>query len=233
METREVLKVEHLRKAYRGQDVLKDVTFSLESGTATALVGPAGAGKTTLFRILAGMAFPDGGSVSLFGSSGEAELRKARQQAGFLVDAAFGKKTFSVGKNLFLLAGLYGKPDKRYIRHLMKRLKISETDIGGKRVSWILPDAQKRYALASALAHRPRLLILDEALTDADTEDLEPMCSLLDELREEGAALLLSGSGTERLRSVCSEVLLLNEGIIAGPTPMAELIKREDPEEDT
>ena len=70
METREVLKVEHLRKAYRGQDVLKNVTFSLESGTATALVGPAGAGKTTLFRILAGMAFPDGGSVSLFGSSG-------------------------------------------------------------------------------------------------------------------------------------------------------------------
>ena len=64
-----VLTVEHLRKTYGKRDVLKDVSFTLEAGTATALVGPNGAGKTTLIRILAGLVVPEAGKVSLFGSA--------------------------------------------------------------------------------------------------------------------------------------------------------------------
>ncbi len=86
-----VLEVSRLRKKYKSQEVLKDVSFRLEPGTATALIGPCGAGKTTLLRILAGMAFSDEGDVSLFGSTGEEELRRARRQVGFLVDAPLGK----------------------------------------------------------------------------------------------------------------------------------------------
>ena len=227
METKEVLRVEHLRKEYKDKVVLKDVSFSLEPGTATALVGPVGAGKTTLFRILAGMAFPDAGSISLFGSSGENELQKARQQVGFLMDIPVGKATFNVEKNLLLLAGLYGKPDKRYIRGLMKRLKIRETDIGGKRVSQLIKTVQDRYALAAALVNRPKLLILDELLDHIHTDDLGLVCSLLDELREEGGAFLLSGSGADRLRLACSRALVLDEGVITGPVSMKELAENE------
>ena len=221
METDEILKVTHLRKAYGGRDVLKDVTFSLAPGTAAALIGPPGTGKTTLFRIIAGMAFPEEGSISIFGRSGETELRKARQQVGFLVDTPFGKKSFNAEKNLLLLAGLYGKPDKQYIRHLMKRLRIRETDVGSKRVSLLIKAEQARYALAAALVNKPRLLILDEPLEDMHTDDLEMVCTLLNELREEGTAMLLSGSSVNRLRLVCSQALLLSEGIVTGPVSMS------------
>ena len=225
-----ILQVEHLQKRYPDKNVLQDVSFALEPGTATALVGPHGAGKTTLIRILAGMAFPDGGSVSLFASSSEEELRQARQRTGFLVDAPFGKSGFNVEKNLLLLAGLYGKPDRRHIRKLMKRLQLSEKEIGTQKVSQLLKIVQARYAIAAALVNKPRLIILDEPLEALHTDDLEMVCALLNEQREEGAALLLSGQDAKRLRLVCSQALLLHEGVLTGPVPMEELTEETEEE---
>ena len=212
-----ILQVQNLTKKYQSKVVLKEISFSLYPGTATALVGPHAAGKTTLIRILAGIAFQNSGSVSFFGSTSEAELRKARQQTGFLVNEVFGKESFNVEKNLFLLARLYGKPDKYYIRNLMKRLKISEKDIGTQRVSKLLKIVQARYALATVLVHKPRLLILDEPFENLHTDDLEMVCNLLNELRAEGVTLLLSCYETQPLRSICSQALLLNEGNMTGP----------------
>ena len=222
MKTEEVLRVEHLQKQYKGRTVLKDVSFTLEAGTATALAGPMGAGKTTLFRILAGTAVPDAGNVSLFGSSSEKELRKARQQVGFLADKAFGENTLNVEKNLRLLAGLYGKPDIRHIRHLMKRLKLTERDVGSKRLSTLIGSVRARYALAAALVHKPGLLILDEPFADLHTDDLEMVFSLLSELKEEGTTMLLSGQGANQLKEICSQTLTLNEGVMTSPEPITE-----------
>ncbi len=230
MKTEEVLRVEHLRKQYKSRTVLKDVSFTLEAGTATALVGPLGAGKTTLFRILAGTAFPDAGNISLFESSSEKELRKARQQVGFLVDKAFGENTLNVEKNLCLLAGLYGKPDIRYIRHLMKQLKLTERDVGSKRLSTLIGSVQARYALATALVHKPRLLVLDEPLTDIHTDDMETVFSLLSELKEEGTAMLISGQGANLLQKICSQTMTLNEGVLTSPQPLTEVENNESVE---
>jgi ABC-2 type transport system ATP-binding protein len=225
-----VLEVSRLRKKYKSQEVLKDVSFRLEPGTATALIGPCGAGKTTLLRILAGMAFSDEGDVSLFGSTGEEELRRARRQVGFLVDAPFGKVSFNVEKNLLLRARLYGKPDRRDIRQIMKRLNINEKQIGGWKLSKMLPDQVGRYALAAALVNKPRLLVLDEPLVKIDTEDLDTVCGLLNELREEGTTMLLSGRTAARLRLVCSRALLLKEGVLTGPMPIDEAAEQTEEE---
>ena len=106
METREILRAEHLRKEYRKQAVLEDVSFTLEEGTATALMGTSGTGKTTLIRILAGLVYPEEGSLSLFGQTGESGLREARRQTGFLVDSAPVDKYRNVEGNLILRAEL-------------------------------------------------------------------------------------------------------------------------------
>ena len=99
-----LLEASHLRKGYKNHPVLKDVSFALEAGTSTALVGLAGAGKSTLIRTLAGLEVPDEGSVSLFGSSNEKELCRARRQTGFVLESPFGYETQTVLRNILLRA---------------------------------------------------------------------------------------------------------------------------------
>ena len=222
METREVLRAEHLRKEYRKQVVLEDVSFTLEEGTATALMGTSGTGKTTLIRILAGLVYPEEGSLSLFGQTGESGLREARRQTGFLVDSAPGDKYRNVEGNLILRAELYGKPDRKYLRGLMKRLRLTEREIGTRRVGKLSLGQRGRCALASALVNRPRLLVLDEPFIGLDTESVNLVCELLNELREEGTTLLLTGHVAEQLRQVCSQTLILENGVLRGPVPFEQ-----------
>ena len=224
-----VLTVEHLRKTYGKRDVLKDVSFVLEEGTATALVGPNGAGKTTLIRILAGLVYPEQGSVSIFGSSDDKELREARKQVGFIVGTAFGYDSMSVSKNLDLEAELYGKPDRQWIKELRQELRLTE-EFGiaaGERLKHLSLVQKGRYALAAALVHKPMLLILDEPLVGIDRENVSIVSDLLNRLRDEGVAMLLSGHVAEQLRKICTHALLLEEGVMRGPVSIEEVAEEE------
>ena len=224
-----VLEVSHLRKAYKKRDVLKDVSFTLAPGTATALVGPNGAGKTTLIRILAGLVIPEEGTVSLFGSTNDRELRLARQRVGFIVDSAYGYDTMTVKQNLICRAELYGKPDKAYIQELREELRLTDKyHIAPRQQLKLLSLGQKgRYALAAALVHKPKLLILDEPLVGIDRENVNIVSDLLNRLREEGVAMLLSGHVAEQLQKICTHALLLEEGTMRGPVPIAEVAEED------
>lgn len=219
-----VVRVEHLRKGYRGRNVLSDVSFMLEAGAAAALVGPRGAGKTTLVRILAGLVFPEAGTVSLFGAEKEKELRLARRQVGFLPDTAGLYGFRSVEQNLKAAAALYGKPDGAYIHQLRRELGLTAKEQISRRLPlWKLPKAHwGACAMAAALAHRPRLLVLDEPLSGQDAKSAERLAAVLDRLRGEGVTLLLTGENTEDLRPFCTQVLRLEAGVLTGPMPMEE-----------
>ena len=229
-----ILEISHLRKVYQMRDVRKDVTFSLEPGTATALVGPNGAGKTTLIRILAGLVIPEEGSVSILGSTNDRELRLARQKVGFIVESAFGYDTMTVRQNLILRAELYGKPDKAWIDELREALRLTdEFGIANRERLKLLSLGQKgRYGLASALVHKPKLLILDEPLVGIDKENVRLVSDLLNRLCAEGMTMLLSGHVAEQLRKICSHALLLDKGVMTGPVPIEEVAEEEDGEEE-
>ena len=229
-----VLEVSNIHKRYQKRDVLKDVSFRLEPGTATALVGPNGAGKTTLIRILAGLVIPEEGSVSLLGSQNDRELRLARQQVGFIVESAFGYDTMSVTRNLDLRAELYGKPDKAWLEELREELRLTpEYGVARREQLKLLSLGQKgRYALASALVNKPKLLVLDEPLVGIDRENVKVVSDLLNRLCGEGMTMLLSGHVAEQLQKICSHALLLDKGVMTGPVPMEEVVEEEDGEEE-
>lgn len=232
MMSKTLLAVEHLRKTFGKRDVLKDVSFTLEEGTATALVGPNGAGKTTLIRILAGLVYPEQGRVSIFGSSNDKELREARKQVGFIVGTAFGYDSMSVSKNLDLEAELYGKPNREWIRELRQELRLTE-EFGisaGEKLKYLSLGQKGRYALAAALVHKPKILILDEPLVGIDRENVNIVSDFLNRLRDEGVAMLLSGHVAEQLQKICTHALLLAEGIMQGPVPIEEVAEAEEGE---
>ena len=224
-----VLEVSRLRKGYE-KEVLKDVSFTLEAGTATALVGPNGAGKSTLIRVLAGLETPEEGRVSLFGSGNEKELARARRETGFVLETPFGYENLTVLRNLIHRASLYGKPDKARIKELRKELRLTERDHVGvnEKLRLLSPGAEKRYSLACALLPRPRLLILDEPLTGIDRENFTFLSEQLLRLREEGTTLLISSPEAGPLRPICTHALLLENGSMGGPVPMEEAAGEEE-----
>lgn len=216
MEQNVVLKVENLSKKYRGKNVLKDVSFELKKGSATALVGSNGSGKTTLMRIAAGLVVPDSGTVSLFGSQSDRELRAARQRTGFLIESPIYYGYMSVKKNLKLRAGLYGGAAAEYIDELCRRLKLTEYDVGYGRTSLLSYGQKGRYAIASTLVGKPELLILDEPFNGLDDESTELVYSLFRELREKhGVTLLLSGHVAEQIQQVCTDTLIIKDGVMS------------------
>ena len=228
-----VLEVSQLSKGYKTQNVLKDVSFALEAGTATALAGPVRAGKSTLIRTLAGLEVPDEGSVSLFGSSNEKELSRARRETGFVLEMPFGYAELTVLRNLIHRSSLYGRPDMARIKELRKELRLTERDHVGvkEKLRLLSPGAEKRYSLACALMQKPRLLILDEPLTGIDRENLSFLTDQLIRLREEGVTLLISGQSAVELQTICTRALLLEEGVLRGPVSMEEAVKEEETEE--
>ena len=228
-----VLEVSQLTKGYKTQNVLKDVSFALEAGTATALAGPVGAGKSTLIRTLAGLEVPDEGSVSLFSSSNEKELSRARRETGFVLEMPFGYAELTVLRNLIHRSSLYGRPDMARIKELRKELRLTERDHVGvkEKLRLLSPGAEKRYSLACALMQKPRLLILDEPLTGIDRENRSFLTDQLVRLREEGVTLLISGQSAAELQTICTRALLLEEGVLRGPVSMEEAVKEEETEE--
>ncbi len=224
-----VLQVSHLRQRIGKREVLKDVSFSLEAGTAAALVGPEGAGKSTLVRVLAGLLLPTEGTVSLLGSRTGRELRKARRQTGFMLPSPFGYETLSVEKNLNNRARLYGRLDKARIQELKEELHLTEKyRIGRKEQLKLLSVGETgRYSLACALVNSPRLLILDEPLVGVDNDNGVMIADLLNRLREEGTTLLITGESAVPLGEICSQVLLLEEGVLGAPVPMEEALAEE------
>lgn len=227
-----VLEVSHLWLAFQKQDVLKDVTFTLEKGAAAALVGPKGAGKSTLLRILAGLLLPREGTVSILGSRNDRELRRARRKAGFMLESPFGYDTLTVEQNLNLRAKLYGRPDKARIQALRKELRLTEEHrIGRKEKLRLLSVGEAgRYSLACALVNDPDILILDDPLTGIDNENADMISALLNRLREEGMTLLITGHSAGQLQGICTEALLLNEGVMTGPVPIDEAAAEEEKE---
>lgn len=210
------VRVDNLSKKYKGKTVLNNVSFELEKGSATALVGVNGSGKTTLMRILAGLVLADSGSISLLGSETGRELRRARNKSGFLIEAPIYYSSMSVKKNLAIRAGLYGSVDTKYIKELLKRMKLSEREVGNGRISLLSYGQKSRYGILSALVSKPELIVLDEPFNGLDEEGADIAAALLNELRyEHGVTILISGHIDEQLERVCTERLLFENGSVS------------------
>ncbi len=206
--------------SYGRQRVLRGVDLAVASGTGLAVLGPNGSGKSTLLRILAAMARPRAGRIRLQGEDPFADPR-VRGRLGFLGHEPMLYRGLSVTENLHLLAALYDLPDApTRAARLCRLLRI---DRPGALVRTLSRGMQQRAALARALLHRPKILLLDEPFTGLDPDGADDLCRILDEFRQEGGAVVVTAHSEAEALRVADEAAVLAAGCLTVPRALRDV----------
>lgn len=212
-----------ISKHFGSAVALEDLSFTLQAGEVIGLLGPNGAGKTTAMQIAVGFLRPNTGSGMLLGHRfGDA---RARQQLGFVPDAPvfFGGNAIAA---LRLAARLSGaEPSQPEMERVLDRVGLAERQRDVRRFS---RGMQQRLAMAAALIHGPPVLILDEPAAALDPQGIVEIRTLLQELRAEGVAILLSSHQLSEVALISDRLLVLRKGRLVGSGSLAELLGNSD-----
>ena len=208
------------RFAKAPQPALDDVSITIEAGKMTGLVGPDGAGKTTLIRILAGLIDPDGGRVQVLGRRAtEAD----RSRIGYMPQRFGLYEDLTVMENLVLYADLRGLPASERAVNFNRLLEFTGLERFTGRLAGKLSGGMKqKLGLACALVRTPTLLLLDEPGVGVDPVSRRELWSMVKELAGEGIGVLWSTAYLDEAEK-CDTVTLLNEGHCLHSGPPAEV----------
>jgi len=196
-----------------GRPVLDRVSLRVAAGTVTGLLGPSGAGKTTLMRAVVGVQRIASGDVRVLGRpAGAAELRS---RIGYLTQAPAVYGDLSVAENLRYFAAVTGAAPGR-VAEVLESLRL--TDLPGRVVDQLSGGQRARVSLAVALVGDPELLVLDEPTVGLDPLLRREMWDLFHRLADGGCTLLISTHVMDEARR-CTDLVLLHDGrlLAAGP----------------
>lgn len=210
------LEARNVRRALGGRPVVDGVDLAVEAGTIHALVGLNGAGKTTLMRLLLGMQAADAGEAWVLGAVARTAPPAVWSGVGHLVETPFCYPELTARENLRAAAMLQRlRPDAEpAIEVLARRLRFDPWL--DRRASTLSLGTRQKVALAAAMLHGPRVLVLDEPGNALDPLAVLRLRELLRERADAGAAVLLSSHHLDELARVADRVSVLHRGRIAG-----------------
>ena len=197
-----LINVQNLVKRFGEQTVLSDVSFEVKDKEIFALLGPSGAGKTTIINILTRQLESDDGIV---------EVDASPKDLGLMFDQGGLYPNLSCIDNLNLYARIYNVP----LSHVRETLEsVGLTDSAKKRVTTLSRGMTQRLALARAILYKPKLLILDEPTSALDPGTARGICKLLQNIREQGTTIFLTTHNMDEALKLCDRVALLHQGEI-------------------
>jgi ABC-2 type transport system ATP-binding protein len=220
-----LIELRDLRKSYgRGEkavQALDGLSLSVPAGTLYGLLGPNGSGKTTTLRILCTLLAPDGGSVRVAGRDAIADPRAVRRLIGYVAQEVAIDKILT-GLELLQLQGdlhhLERSDRNRRIAELVELLGMAEWI--DRRCGGYSGGMRRRLDLASALLHRPRVLVLDEPTVGLDIESRAAIWTVLRQLRNGGTTVLLSSHYLEEVDALADRLAIIERGrVIAEGVP--------------
>lgn len=219
------VKVDNLSVVLDGRvQALKNVTLDLAAGKITGLIGPSGAGKTTLIRSIVGLLKTPNGAVKIFGqSAGSAGLRKA---VAYMAQDLSVYADLTVKENLMYFARMKGQNRRQALATVKELLETTDmTDKASSVVSDLSGGQQQRVSLAVALIGQPKLLVLDEPTVELDPVLRSNLWKLFNKLADGGTTLIISSHSMDEA-SRCDDLVLIRSGaVIAHSAPDALLEK--------
>jgi ABC-type multidrug transport system ATPase subunit len=212
--------VDHLSKQFRSTVALADVSFSVEHAERFGFIGPDGAGKTTLFRILTTLMMPDQGRARVLGRDVVSDLWALRTRIGYMPGRFSLYPDLSVDENLRFFASVFGTTIEREYRQIAPIYSQLEP-FRDRRAAALSGGMKQKLALCCALVHRPEILFLDEPTTGVDAVSRREFWDLLDTFKQSGMTILVSTPYMDEANR-CDRVALIQGGrLLAIDTPQA------------
>jgi len=218
-----VLELRSVTKRFADEPALKDVSLSIRKGTVTGLIGPDGAGKTTLMRLIAGLLVPDNGDISVLGIDVVKDPLKVQHVIGYMPQRFGLYEDLTVQENLNLYADLQALPDAERPARYAALTKLTGLAPFANRLAGKLSGGMKqKLGLACVLVRPPKLLLLDEPTVGVDPVSRRELWSIIYRLvHEENMTALLSTAYLDEAER-CNEVILLHKGERLGQGVPAE-----------
>ncbi|MHB1159964.1 MAG: ATP-binding cassette domain-containing protein [Chloroflexota bacterium] len=209
-----------LSKRYGRHVALEDVSFNLAPGKMLAVVGPDGAGKTTMVQLLAGLLEPTSGTALVAGLDVRTAGTALGERIGYMSEGFSLYSSLSVAENLAFFADLYGVTGGERERRTADLLRFSRLDSAlDRRASRLSGGMQKKLALCCVLIHEPRVLLLDEPTLGVDPLSRQEFWRLLERFLSEGMAIVMTTAYLDEAER-CQQTLLLHHGrVLAAGSP--------------
>lgn len=220
-----MLKIEHFSYDYGGHLAVDDISFELKTGEIAALIGPNGAGKSTTMKVLTTLMRPTSGTLTVAGHDVVEEPIKVRENLGYLPE------TNPLYDDLLVYEALESIAAQRHIPRKSRLQVITEiagqcglTDVIHCPIHTLSRGYRQRVGIAQAIIHKPAVLILDEATTGLDPNQIREIRDLILEIGRE-RTVLISTHILQEVTAVAKRVILLNHGRIVCDGNIDELIR--------
>ena len=222
------LKAQHLAKSYKGRQVVRDVSLSIESGQIAGLLGPNGAGKTTCFYMIVGLVRADQGRVLI----DDQELThlpmhgRARAGLGYLPQEASVFRKLSVADNI--LAILETRKDldasgrRKALDNLLQEFHI--THIRDNLGMSLSGGERRRVEIARALATDPQFILLDEPFAGVDPISVGDIKQIIHQLKDRGIGVLITDHNVRETLDICETAYIVNEGQLIAEGSAEEIL---------
>ena len=208
------IEVNHISKSYGKVKALQDVSFSVSKGEVFGLIGPDGAGKTSMFRILCTLLLPDGGTASVDGFDVVRQMTDIRRRVGYMPGKFSLYQDLTVQENLAFFATLFGTTvDEGY--DSIKAIYSQIERFKDRKAGALSGGMKQKLALSCALVHQPSVLFLDEPTTGVDPVSRKELWKMLSMLKERQITIVASTPYLDEVRC-CERVAFLSEGQVMG-----------------
>lgn len=203
------LEVKHISKQIGADEVLKDITISMEKGKIYGFQGKNGCGKSMLMRVICGLVIPTHGSVTIDGEQLGKELSFPRS-LGMMIEKPGFLGSYTGLQNLEMLAAIRSELKKKEIEDVLARVGLE--DVMHKKYRKYSFGMKQKLGIAAAIMEKPDILILDEPANALDEKSEEQLWNIVREEKERGALVIVSCHTAEVLESVADEIYRMDCG---------------------
>ena len=202
--------IDHIDHSFGAVRALQKINFEVGDGELFGLIGPDGAGKTTLFRVMASLLVPDGGQCSVQGHDVVKDYREVRKIIGYMPGRFSLYMDLSVEENLAFYARVFGttvSENYELIRDVYEQIAPFKKRLAGK----LSGGMKQKLALSCALIHRPQILLLDEPTTGVDAVSRREFWDMLKDIQKQGITIVVSTPYMDEAE-LCDRVALMQKG---------------------